>query len=191
MSLTLFTIEDFEIKLSDEALLIKEFKTLYSLEYNKGPGDVQGRKRNRAIQECKFLYHFCDFRSEYTDYNKEERFTESVEAAGLPENFSSSTELVACIEVFIKLQETRMLKTLNVAENTLDKLRGYYDGIDFNEKDPKTGVIVHNPKNVMASILDLGNTNKKLSELRKLVKAELKETASLRGDKETGYDGAE
>ena len=42
----------------------------------------------------------------------------------------------------------------------------------------------------MGSIADLGNVNKKLSDLRKQVKAELKETASLRGDHEGGFDSA-
>ncbi len=190
MSLTLFSIENFDPKLSDEALLIEEFKVLHSLDYNKQEGDSQGRERKRAIQECRFLYHYCDFRSEYSEYRDEEKKEEARIAAQFDENFVISDELQACINVFVKLQETRMLKTLDVAELTLDKLRDYYEGIDFNERDIKSGAIVHNPKNVMASIADLGNTNKKLNELRRLVKAEMKETASLKGDHEGGYDGA-
>lgn len=191
MSLTLFSIIDFEPKLSDEALLIEEFKILHSLDYNKQSGDSQGRERKRAISECKYLYHFADFRSEFSEDNEADRHEASVRAAGLDaETFKTSPELDACIKLYTKLQKTRMLKTLDVAEETLDKLRDYYSTIDFSEKDPKSGLILHNPKNIMASIADLGNINKKLGELRKLVKAEMKETASLRGDKESGHDGA-
>lgn len=189
MSLTLFSIVDFEPKLSEEALLIEEFKVLYSLPYNRQEGDSQGRERKRAIQECRFLYHFCHYKSEYTESNEEERFEESVSAAHLPETFVMSDELKACAGVVTKLQNTRMLKTLDVAELTLDKLRDYFKDIDFNEKD-KGGALVHKPKEVMASIMDLGNTNKKLVDLRKLVKESMKETSSLKGDHEPGFDGA-
>jgi len=190
MSLTLFVIEEFEPRLSDEALLVEQFKVLHAMSYNKQPGDTQGRLRNRAISECKYIYHFCDYRSEYSEYDDEERHIESLLSAGLPEDYQISEEMQACIDIFLALQVTRMLKTLETAEKTLDKLREYFEGIDFNEKDEK-GALVHNPKNVMASIADLGNVNKKISELRKQVKAELKETESLRGDHEGGFDGAE
>lgn len=191
MSLTLFIIEDYEPRLSDEALLIEEFKILYSLAYNRGKGDTQGRGRNRAIAECRFLYHYCDYRSEYSEYEDGERHEAALEAAGLDSRYNISKEMQACMNIFLKLQETRMLKTLVVAEHTLDKLRRYYNDVDFSEKDIKSGALVHNPKNIMASIADLGNVNKKLNDLRKQVKAELKETESLRGDHEGGFDGAE
>ena len=189
MSLTLFTIEEFEPRLSDEALLVEEFRILHSLNYNKQPGDTQGRERRRAIAECKYIYHRYDYRSEFSEYGDEERHVEALIAAGLPEDYTFSPELKACIDRFIELQDTRMLKVLTTAEKALDKLRLYLDSIDFSEKD-KNDNLVHKPKEIMASIADLGNINKKLKELRKLVKAELKETATLRGDHEGGFDGA-
>ncbi len=190
MSLSLFVIEDYVPRLSDQALLIKEFKALYTLGYNKRLGDTQGRERKRAIQECSFIYHCYDYRSEYSEYGEEERYKEALIAANLPEDYKFSPEFTACIDIFLSLQDTRMLKTLGVAEETLDKIRLYYQSVDFSEKDDK-GALVHNPKNIMASITDLGNVNKKLSDLRKQVKAELKDTESLRGDHEGGFDGAE
>ena len=191
MSLTLFVIEDYESRLSDEALLVEEFKVLYAPTYNKQPGDTQGRERRRAIAECRYIYHFCDYRSEFSEYEDEERHIEALLAAGLAENYKISDEMQACMNIFLRLQETRMLKTLQTAEKTLDKLRTYYEDIDFNERDSKSGALVHKPKDIMGSIADLGNINKKLGDLRKQVKAELKETESLRGDHEGGFDGAE
>lgn len=189
MSLTLFIIEDYEPRLSDEALLIEQFKVLHHRTYNRGSGDTQGRDRRRAIAECKFIYHYCDYRSEFSEYDGEERKEEALNAAGLAEDYDISKEMQSCIDIFLKLQETRMLKTLEIAEQTLDKVRDYYKDVDFSEKDDK-GALLHRPKEVMASISDLGNVNKKLNELKKLVKAELKETEALRGDHEGGYDGA-
>ena len=190
MSLTLFVIEDFEPRLSDEALLIEQFKVLHAIIYNRQPGDTQGRERRRAIAECKFIYQFCDYRSEFSEYDDVERHAEALLAAGLAEDYKISDEMQACIDIFLRLQVTRMLKTLDTAEQTLDKVREYYDSVDFSEKDEK-GALVHKPKEIMASIADLGNVNKKLGDLRKQVKAELKETESLRGDHEGGFDGAE
>lgn len=190
MSLTLFQIIDFEPKLSDEALLIEEFKVLHSMQYNRQEGDTQGRNRKRAIQECRYIYHMYDYRSEFSEYDDEERHIEALQAADLHLEYEISKELKDCIDIFQQLQETRMLKLLETAEKALDKLRTYLDSIDFSEKD-KNGNLVHKPKEVMASISDLGNVNKKLKELRKLVKAELKETEGLRGDHEGGFDGAQ
>ena len=189
MSLTLFVIEDYEPKLSEEALLIQEFKDLYALSYNRRTGDHQGRLRVRAIEECRFIYHYCDYRSEYSEYEDDEKKEESLAAAGLANDYKISKEMQSCIDIFLRLQETRMLKTLEVAERTLDKLREYYEGVDFNTTD-KNGALLHKPKDIMASVTDLGTVNKKLKELKKLVKAELKETESLRGDHEGGFDGA-
>jgi len=189
MSLTLFTIEDYVPRLSDEALLIEEFRVLHTMAYNKKVGDTQGRNRTRAIKECRYIYHMYDYRSEFSEYEDEERNTEALLSADLAENYTISEQMQTCINTFIKLQDTRMLKTLVTAERTLDKIRVYYDGVNFNEVDEK-GALVHKPKDIMASITDLGNVNKKLSDLRKQVKAELKETASLRGDHEGGFDSA-
>ena len=190
MSLTLFTIEEFEPRLSDEALLIEEFKILHSLNYNKQPGDTQGRDRKRALQECRYLFHMYDYRSEFSEYEEKDRQIEALNAAALPLDYEISKELKDCIDIFVSMQETRMLKTLKTAETTLDKLRAYYDGVNFNEKD-KNGNLVHKPKDIMASISDLGNVNKKLADLTKRVKQELKETETLRGDHEGGFDGAQ
>ena len=189
MSLTLFTIEDYVPRLSDETLLIEEFRVLHTMAYNKRKGDVQGRNRIRAIQECRYIYHMYDYRSEFSEYEDDERKVEALTSSELEENYTISDQMQACIDIFIKLQNTRMLKTLVTAEKTLDKIRSYYDGVNFNEVDEK-GALVHKPKDIMASITDLGNVNKKLSDLRKQVKAELKETASLRGDHEGGFDSA-
>ena len=190
MSLTLFVIEDYEPKLSDEALLIEEFKVLHSLSYNRQPGDTQGRERRRALKECRYIYHYCDYRSEFSEYNDVERDIEAKNAADLPLDYEISIEFKNCIDIFTAIQETRMLKTLRVAENTLDKVRDYYEGVDFLEKD-KNGSLVHKPKEIMAAIADLGSVNNKLTALQKQVKAALKETASLRGDHEGGFDGAQ
>lgn len=189
MSLTLFVIEDYEPRLSDEALLIQEFKDLYALSYNRRTGDNQGRQRTRAIEECRYIYHYCDYRSEFSEYADTERKEEALLAAGLANDYKISKEMQSCIDIFLRLQETRMLKTLETAEGALDKIRDYYNTIDFKEKDDKNA-LVHKPKEIMASIADLGSVNKKLNDLQKQVKAELKETASLRGDHEGGFDGA-
>ncbi len=189
MSLTLFVIEDFEPKLSEEALLIEEFRILYSPAYNKGPGDTQGRNRYRAIKECKYIYHMFDYRSEFSEYDDKERQIEALTSADLALEYEISIELRNCCIIFQQLQETRMLKVLRTAEGALDKLRAYFDTVDFNEKD-KNGNLVHKPKDLMAAIADLGVTNKKLKDLEKLVRNELKESVTLKGDHESGFDSA-
>lgn len=109
----LFTIkEDFTVDLNREWIsTIREFKAL--LVRDKGSkGDTGGRKKLQAQREFTFIYHYCDYRSTFTNYSEKDRRTNALKNAGFKEDFdiNKDEELCQAVEVYKALQETPAVK---------------------------------------------------------------------------------
>ena len=182
----LFRIENYKAAINkQDVILIPEFRVMMELKYNKQKGDHQGRQRHRALKEFTFLYFYVDYRSDYSNYTEKERRTESLKAAELDEEYNISPELEAAIEKYRDLQETRALKLLKSANNAIDKIRLFYDSLDFTEED-SNGKLKHDPNRVLTSINGLSKTLESLEKLEKRVKQSLKQDLGVRGDGEGG-----
>ena len=66
----LFSYEGFKVVISEEALLLKPFKTIWNRDKSKD--------KNRALQELGFIYFFCDPRSDYQYLIDEEEREKSI-----------------------------------------------------------------------------------------------------------------
>ena len=189
MGMKLFKIEDYSPVPTEEAYAIKEFSDLLTLQYNKGKGDTQGRKRYRGIKELEFIFFFVDYRSEFAKYAKEERRIEALHAAGLDENYKISKELTAAITQYRKLQETRPIKLLNAARQAVDKMTEYFNSVELTIEGPN-GNLIPNPdvqaKDVMANLSNLAKVLKGLDDLEDQIKTQEMQTQSLRGEAEPG-----
>ena len=183
----LFRIENYKALINKtDVYLVPEFKAMLELKYNTQKGDHQGRNRVRAYKEFTFLYFYIDYRSEYNNYTETEKKAEALLAANLPEDYSFSKELKAAIKKYKELQETRILKLLNAANNAIDKIRIYYDNLDFTSTDNQ-GKPRHDPSKVLISINGLAKTIESLEKLEKKVKQSLKQDTGVRGDSEEGF----
>ena len=185
----LFRIENYKAIINKkDVMLIPEFKAMLELKYNTQKGDHQGRLRIRAHKEFTFIYFYVDYRSEYSNYTKEERKKESLAAAELPEDYVISNQLEKAIVKYGELQETRSLKLLSSANNAIDKIRLFYDNLDFTETDDN-GKLKYDPNRVLTSINALSKTIESLEQLEKRVKQSLKQDLGVRGDNEEGFFG--
>jgi len=181
-----FTVEDYTPVPSEEFLLIEEFKELFTLKYNNNfPGDVQGKLKKRGNCEARFLYFYCDYKSEFAKFDEDSRLTESLSAAGLPADYKISDKLQAAIERYNTLKVSRNLRLLNSANMAVDKLEKYFSGLDFTSLD-SDGNLLYNPKDVIANISNLGKLLEGLSKLEEAVQKEEGQEASARGDAEKG-----
>lgn len=182
----LFILENYEAKINkDEVLLVPEFAALFELKYNKGKGDSDGRLRKRAHAELTYMYFMHSFTSELKEYSEEERHIESLHAAGLPDNYTLSDELKAACEKYVKLQETRSLKLLNSANIAIDRMRTYFETIDYT-KTTANGSLVNDPNRVATTIGNLHKAIEAMDKLEKKVRLDLGEEAKNRGDQEEG-----
>ena len=177
----LFTLDQ-EYKVVPERetiMLIPEFAALWDKQYNAGsgrrPGD--GRNRARARREITFLYFYCDYRSEFSQFSDQEKKAAALHAAGLPADYRISPRLQAAIDKYLEIQETRELKLLKAAYDTIDKLREYFENVEIT--DDNAGQIINN----MGKIGGLLNGLKTLEEQ---VRKQQIGTGKVRGDHETG-----
>lgn len=184
--MNVFTLEDYVPVPTQEFLLIEEFKDLFSHNYNLGfDGDKAGKAKRRGHCESRFLFFFCDYKSEFAKYPEEERKTEALTAAGLPEDYKISDKLEKAIERYNKLKTSRNLRLLRSANIAIDKLELYFRGIDFTALDAD-GNPKYNPKDVIANISNLGRVMEGLEKLEEAVAKEEAPEASARGDADKG-----
>jgi hypothetical protein len=183
--LKIFQIDNFEPVPTEEFFLIEEFKALYALKYNDSPGDTQGRKRIRGNSEARYLYFLCDHRSEFAKFSEEERKTEALAAADLPENYKISDTLEAAIERYIKLNNSRNIRLLTSANAAVDKLAEYFRAVDFTKLDT-TGKFQYDPKDLISNVGNLGKVIEGLEKLEEAVRKDEGQESSTRGSADKG-----
>ena len=183
--MNLYTIEDFNPIPTDQFYMIEEFKALFALKYNATPGDTQGRARLKGHAEARFLYHYCDHKSEFAKYSKEDRLIESLLGAGLNENYTISPELQAAIDRYQSLKNSRNLRLLKSANNAIDKLSKYFDDIDFT-KQHANGSLIYSQKQVIGNVANLIKILEGLDKLEEAVRKEEGEESGAKGDAEKG-----
>ena len=183
----LFSVTDGKVKLLREELeLIPEFRPLLALSYNKGEGDVDGRKRQRAEREFTYMWFMYSFLTPYYDFSEEERQAEALKTAGLPPDYKLSDELKTAIVRYQSIQNTLVLRLINAARKGIDKLISYYETIDFNERT-MNGAVVHDPGKFMASVSKIADLQDQLQKLDDLQRKELQTLSnSMKTTKQMG-----
>lgn len=178
--MALFKLEDHEPVPSEEFYMIEEFKALFTIAYNKNyDGDASGRARKRGHREARFLFFYCDFKSEFAKFSVLERMEESMSGAGLEPDHEISDELRKAIGRYEKLRESRNLRLIKSAWKAVDKLQAWFDEVDFTKPE-------YDPKEVMANIANLGKLVNGLQQLEINVMADEGQEAGAKGQAEKG-----
>lgn len=183
--MAIFKIEDFTPVPNDEFFMIEEFGALFKLKYNEAPGDKQGRQRLRGTAEARFLYFYCDHKSEFAKFSLDERRIESLVSAGLPEDHPISKTLEAAITRYEKLNNSRNIRLLKGANAAVDKLAQYFEGVDFTQKDNNNN-LVYDPKDLITNVGNLGKVIEGLEKLREAVMKDEGQESTTRGQAEKG-----
>jgi hypothetical protein len=189
---------------------IKEFKKLITRD--KGSeGDADGRRKLQAIREFTFIYHYCDYRSKFTNYSEKDKYYECLRNADLPGDLEikKDEDLLNAIIRYKSLQEVPSLKvlselkeTLHSAHRVVQKLRSNLDvqltkmdnmdlTLDTEEEDGKKK---KDPITVLTGYLtaamDIANripaSIKAIEEQEEKVRKELGEENQVRGDAQIG-----
>ena len=171
-----------------EVLLIKEFAALWDKKRNECKEDKTGGKRLRAYRELTYIWLMCDWQSPYGDYSEQERHQACLEDAKLTEEEWNDPEFRAACRKYRELQNSsRVLKLINAAKGTVDKITDYFDVIiDLDERDPN-GKPVFKVKDVMAEMKGVSDVIEQLKALEILYKKELEQDSNgLMGDVEIG-----
>lgn len=171
-----------------EILLVREFKALMDNKRNITPKDKKGELGERAYREFTYIWLALDWLSPYSDYSEQERHQEALKDSALTEDEFNDPIFRAACRKYIALQnETRSIKMLKAAQNTVDKFVDYFNNIDPEERDVQTGKPIYKVKDIMAEISSLSKVNDELKTLEGQVKKEKTEESSLRAGAIEGF----
>lgn len=137
--------ENGNIDFADSLKALPQVRTMLTLNYNKGKGDVDGRNRGRYEREKNYLFYMYSFQSPYNEDTAERRLNKSLGLAGLPESFKESELLESLakeIDTIQKLSyEWKALCRARVHLERLDDMISTTEDPDiiikFMEKLPK------------------------------------------------------
>lgn len=159
--------------ISPEALMIKEFKKIWSRD--------RSDKKDKALKEFAYVYHLTDYQSIYRNYHIDTRESKIILDIFNDRTWKPDSNINEAINKYRDLQTTLSMQLLNDVELGLTKLRDYFRDADFS--DDENGVAA---KNFIANVKAMGELVKGMKSLREEVEKELVDNMQLRGRTEIG-----
>ena len=137
-----------------------------------------------GIRKLTYIYHMCDFNSQYEGYNNDIKHTKICEFILKDPTFQPDDEIKRLMVIYKESQqeESPTLYLYENAKDTLYKFAEYYKGIDFDEKDLK-GQPVYKASEVAMSLGKVGAMMKAYDDMKERVKKEIFTTNKTKGDR--------
>ena len=151
-----------------ETLAIPEFAVIWKRDTSKN--------KDTAFREFSYIYFLCDYNSTYLSYSYKER------SEKLLKDFKVkiSDEITSAIKKYEELQQTPSMRFLKAATNALESMEGYFEDIDFAERD-KHGKPIYSPVEVSRCLKDCGGIMDSLEKLSDKVRSEINSQMITRG----------
>lgn len=170
----LIQVVNYELKVADEALLVRPIRKLWNMDRSKG--------KETFYKQMSILYFVYDPSSNYAYIsNEKDRLKEVLEQENITD-FHNTAEFKDAVEAYKKLVRTPSSELLNDVRLTVDKMRQALTSIDFDDLEEKDKVSAINT--VAAVISKIPKLVKDLSEAEKAVTKELEEQGNARGSQE-------
>lgn len=170
----LISVENYELKVADEALLVKPIRKLWNQD--------RSAKKERFYEQMSVLFYTFSPASNYSYIvNEKDRLKEVCEQEGI-KDFHPSTDFKAAVEVYKKLVKTPSTELLEDVKLTVDKVRQALNSINFDNLEEKDKVSAINTVTTVVS--KIPKLVKDLSDAEKAVTKELEETGNARGSQE-------
>lgn len=171
-----------------EILLVREFAALMGNERNKSKSDPKGEYKERAFREFTYIQLALAWDSIYADYPEQERHQEALKDAQLTEEEWNNPEFRSACRKYKEIQDqTRSIKMLKAAQNTVDNFIDYFNTVvDLNERDIN-GKPIFKTKDVISEISNLHKVHEELQILESNVKKEIAEASTIRGGAVDGF----
>lgn len=169
----LIRFEDYQIKVTDEALLIRPIRRMFNKD--------RSVQKERFFQQMSILYFMCDPISTYMYISDpKERLKEILRQEGLPEDYALSEELREAMKIYETHCRTSSTMLLEDTRAAVDKLRDFLKTFNPNERDKNKRPVY--PINTLTSaIKQIPELAKSLSEAERAVQKELEEEGRARG----------
>lgn len=170
----LISIENYELKVSDEALLVKPIRKLWHQDRTKG--------KELFYKQMSILFFVYNPSSNYSYIiDEKERLKEVCEQEGI-KDFKMSADFKEAVKVYRNLVKTPSTELLVDVRKTIDKVRQALDSINFSNLEEKDKVAAINT--VTSVVGKMPKLIRDLSDAEKAVTKELEETSNARGSQE-------
>lgn len=153
------------LELSEGALLVPEFAKIYTT-YDK----------EKVIPALKFIYLYADYNSPYKEYAEDLRIKELEKDLHL----TYDEDLKNAVEKYKDLSYTFTMKYCDSALRAAHKNMGYWDNVDYSEKDVK-GNFVYSITEVQRSLGDCLKAVTAIESLKEKIKNEQIGNNKIRG----------
>lgn len=174
----IFEIVGDDIKVTPEALMVKEFKELWKKDKSKG--------KEKVKTQLSYVYYFSDWESPYAKYIEEERQERIVNDLGMKLEWVKSTDIRLAIDRYAELTMTTSMLLLQDAKVAVNKLRGYFREVDLAALD-KNDKPIYRANDLTSNLKAIGGVIKGLKELEDEVKKEQMDTSSIKGGGQKGF----
>jgi hypothetical protein len=173
----LIRYEDYQIKLADEAFLVRPIRRLFHQDRSE-------RKEN-FWRQIAFMYFMVSPASSYSYIiDMEERAAEVIKQEGLPEDFRPSELLREAMEIYRKLTITPSQELLQSSIIGAKKVGDFLRTVDLTEEDDK-GKPKYQVSSITSALKDVEKIVSSLQTLQKKVEQELEaDEGKARGSQE-------
>ena len=172
----LLEISNYELKVAEEALLIKPIRRLWNQD--------RSHRKESFYQQMSYLYFMVDPRSSYSYIlNDEEKKQAIIEQEGLPKDFQPSQYLKEAMEIYKKHTITISQKMLDSALVAADKVSIFLRDVDLTEEDDK-GRPKYQVSSITAALKNVEGIVSSLQNLQKKIDQEIEEGGKARGSQE-------
>ena len=122
----LIQVVNYELKVADEALLVRPIRKLWNIDRSKG--------KETFYKQMSILYFVYDPSSNYAYIsNEKDRLKEVLEQENITD-FHNTAEFKDAVEAYKKLVRTPSSELLNDVRLTVDKMRQALTSIDLKSK---------------------------------------------------------
>lgn len=169
----LIEYDNYEIKISPEALLVKPIREIWEKDKTKN--------KESFLSQMSFMFFMIDPRSTYSYITDlAERADEIIMQEGLPRDFQPSEDLKKAMEIYEKHTITSSYALLEAAKIAVDKVGKFLKEVDLNTLDDK-GKPVYTINSITSAIKQIPQLAKDLVEAEKVVAKEIEEKGRARG----------
>lgn len=170
----LITVENYELKIADEALLVKPFRKLWNQ-------DRTIRKELFYKQMSVIFYTYSPASNYSYIVDEKERMKEVLQQEGITD-FRPSADFKEAVEIYKKLTRTPSTELLADVRLTIDKVRQALNSVNFEDLEEKDKVVALNT--VTSVVSKIPKLVRDLADAEKAVTKELEETSNARGSQE-------
>lgn len=176
----LFELVNQQPIITAEALLIPVFKKIWDSDKSKDKG--------LAIKELAYVYLSTDYKSVYGAFPQDVKIVTIIKDL-FGGKYSPSKDVVEAIKKYEELQDTFNMRFLKSAKSAAEKTMGYFDSIDYEERDAK-GNLVYKVKEVTSALKDCAGIIETLDKLIEKVSKEqkLKESRTRGGGEGSWFE---